>query len=67
VQNPSEPAAVVSFCDYSREKVGVGEVGVLLNPSLMTHHHHSLSLGNLCQFSGGHTLGTCRPLGGKSR
>ena len=22
----------------------------------MTHHHHGLSLGNLCQFSGGHRL-----------
>ena len=51
-----------------RELVRVGEVGgSTQHPSLMTHHHHSLSLGNLCQFSGGHTLGTCRPLGGKSR
>ncbi len=27
VQNPSELAAIVSFREYSRELVGVGEVG----------------------------------------
>ena len=27
------------------------------------YHHNGLSLGNLCQFSGGHGLGPFRPLG----
>jgi len=32
----------------------------------MTHHHHGLTLCNLGKFSGGHTLGSFRPFGGKS-